>query len=277
MNLQDYRDLHIRRMKRLEREHYPAVYAGVTQQINAFMAVYRKYGLSEAMATHLPTNKITAAIKNIYEKVGLLFARLTLRQIKVTAEVKAGFGVNEELTARILEYLASFLLADVANITATTRKEIFRIISQGQTEGWGIDRMAKEVAGIPMWRSRMIVRTELVKAMNAGQQKGKEESEWESVDTWIAAEDFRTRPSHHQANGQKAKEGQKFHVSKRKGGFDMMTGPGDPTASAENVINCRCTKVSRAARDANGRLIRKRKIFVALPGERRQPATTILI
>lgn len=277
MTTQQYRELHLRRTKRLERDYYPAVLAGVRQQVNAFFAIYRDKGLDAARATKLPAAKITAAISDMYRTVGLFYARLTLRQIKASAEVKAGFGLNEELVARIIEYLTSFLLTDVANITETTKLEILRVVSKGQTEGWGVDRMAKEITDMPIWRSRMIVRTELVKAMNAGQQAGKEESEWESIDTWVSAEDERTRRSHMQADGQRVRGGNKFHVSKKKGGFDMMTGPGDPTASAENVINCRCTKVSRAARDEKGRLIRKRKIFVALPGERRQPTTTILV
>jgi hypothetical protein len=42
----------------------------------------------------------------------------------------------------------------------------------------------------------------------------------------------------------------------------MMDGPGDPRATAGNLINCRCTIARRLKKDANGKFIRKRSITI---------------
>ena len=52
---------------------------------------------------------------------------------------------------------------------------------------------------------------------------------------WISTNDGRVRDSHKNANGQTRPMGQPFNV-----GGESMKYPSDPTASAENTINCRC-------------------------------------
>jgi len=47
-------------------------------------------------------------------------------------------------------------------------------------------------------------------------------------------------------------------------GHDMMDGPGDRSASIENVANCRCTDARRPVRDERGRLIRKQQNEIAV-------------
>jgi hypothetical protein len=52
---------------------------------------------------------------------------------------------------------------------------------------------------------------------------------------------------------------------------DQLRFPGDPLASAASTINCRCSLALLAKRDANGRLIPKRKTTVVIfPNQRRQ-------
>ena len=53
---------------------------------------------------------------------------------------------------------------------------------------------------------------------------------------WIASFDDRTRDAHALADGQIVNYDDTFIV-----GVDFMKYPGDPAASAENVINCRCS------------------------------------
>lgn len=53
--------------------------------------------------------------------------------------------------------------------------------------------------------------------------------------TWNSMEDDRVRPDHEEADGQEVAINETFQV----GGEDM-TGPGDPSASDEQTINCRC-------------------------------------
>jgi len=64
------------------------------------------------------------------------------------------------------------------------------------------------------------------------------------VKRWIPALDERTRFSHaSMRNHAPVDMDGKFKVSRPSGGFDMMDRPGDPKASAGNVINCRCVMV----------------------------------
>lgn len=276
MDKQQYIIRHLRRTARFERIYTPAMAAAIRAYVAQFTRTMRERGTQAAIAGRYDAGRITKVIDSVYRNVGMFYARLTTREINADIE-KKGFGINAELDDRILMALSKSIFRDVNSISESIKRQLITIIEQGLKEGWGIDRMLQAItdADIPTWRSRMIIRTELTKAMNAGQEAAKDESEFETTEQWISTHDARTRHSHTLIDGYKIRRGEKFPVRKRKGGFDMMTGPGDPTASAENVVQCRCTKVTRALRE-NGRLVRKRKIFVALPSQQR-PVTAITI
>lgn len=53
--------------------------------------------------------------------------------------------------------------------------------------------------------------------------------------TWNSMEDDKVRPDHEDADGQEVSINVTFQV-----GAEDMTGPGDPSASDEQTINCRC-------------------------------------
>jgi uncharacterized protein with gpF-like domain len=124
-----------------------------------------------------------------------------------------------------------------------------------------------EAPELTIWRARMIVRTESNKAMFYGQELGERDIKWESTKLWIAAKDHRTRHSHRKVDGDRIDSEGRFQVPVYKSiggvqvqiGYDLMRGPGDPDATAGNVINCRCTMVRRLKRDESGRLVRKRQ------------------
>jgi uncharacterized protein with gpF-like domain len=52
---------------------------------------------------------------------------------------------------------------------------------------------------------------------------------------WIAASGERTRSSHNAADGQTVGMDEPFII-----GGESLDYPGDPSGSADNVINCRC-------------------------------------
>lgn len=88
-------------------------------------------------------------------------------------------------------------------------------------------------------RAMTIARTETHKAANVSQYTRAESAATDSgldvVVEWISTNDSRVRDSHKNANGQTRPMGQLFNV-----GGESMKYPSDPTASAENTINCRC-------------------------------------
>jgi hypothetical protein len=61
---------------------------------------------------------------------------------------------------------------------------------------------------------------------------------------WISSNDERSRdgnngPDHVSMNGVKVDSHAKFEVYNGNG-VDLMEGPGDPSAPAKQIINCRC-------------------------------------
>lgn len=259
-------------MKLFEREHLKPVFNALHEQIKPVVKILREQGIEAAQRSldviHINSH-LAAPIRDIYKDVGLYFANKTIHDLNQSVkEVKAGFGFNEEFLREILAFFAQYLLNKaILPISETTKNQILQVISEGIANGWGADKIAVtlESPELILWRARLIVRTEANKAMNYGQQIGEAKSEWESTKTWIAANDHRTRDSHRQVDDVMVDFKERFVVPIYQGaknpvqlGVDLMTGPGDPHASAGNVCNCRCTLAFKAKRDENGRLIPKK-------------------
>lgn len=279
MNLEDrkiYSERDLRKKKAFERAYVPLIYKALDGQLTEAADYLKLYGERELRARlerMVFVQDLAIIIRSLWTRVGLHYANKTLKEIN-RSEKKAGFGFDEKWVRAILDYFYRVLLNKaVLPISQTTKEQILSILDRGEREGWGIDRMAFELknSDITLWRARLIVRTEIAMAQHHGKNLGKEESSFETKEEWISAEDARTRHSHREIDGKQIKEGDKFKVARYSGhrlaGYDLMTGPGDPTAHAENICNCRCTSAVVAMRDANGKLIRKRlqKDLVILP------------
>lgn len=266
-------------MKRFEREYLPGM-VKILQKAYKGAARALKDGRIEAYLSDMnmmPT--LGKYLTDMYVDVAAFYATKTLREINESArEDKA----DDTWLAAIIEYLRGQLLSKaVLPIRQTTVEDVRRILQKGVDEGQSIDSMVYSLdhSELPVSRARVIIRTELLAAQFGGRKLGEEASEWETNKRWIATKDDRTRHSHAEMDDQVVRSEEKFYVRRRKGGYDVMEGPGDPEGSAENVIQCRCTLSYRAARDENGRLIRKRKISVILPQEvrRRQSQQVVTV
>jgi hypothetical protein len=275
-----------RRKKLFERKYVPLVYNALQEQMKQASDVLQRSGVD---GLHFLLDKmvfvqdLAPVIRDLWVDIAVYYGNKTLREINASTK-KAGFGFNEKWIADILEYFSRRLLAkSVLPISQTTKEHILKILEKGTKEGWGIDRMVFELenSDITLWRARLIFRSESVLAQHYGQNLGKQESPYETQEEWIAADDARTRKSHNEIDGAVIKSGGRFRVARYKGkrlvGYDMMTGPGDPTAHAENICNCRCTSAVTARRDEKGNLIRKRKISVILPGQPRSALPVVTI
>ena len=95
-----------------------------------------------------------------------------------------------------------------------------------------------QFTGYSRMQAMRLVRTETITAANyaatqtANDLFGSEGYEKE----WLTALDGRERPAHREADGQRVGADQPFIV-----GGEYLKFPGDPSASAKNRINCRCT------------------------------------
>lgn len=244
----------------------------IRSHVIAVEKVLKEQGIEAAIRANekiLVNEEIYKPITELYKVFGLYMARRTTREINRSAkkiEQKAGFGDDPELLQRIINYLKQFVFDRVIlPITQTTRDLILSKLIEGQQQGWGITKIVSELGSIDMTvgRAYTIVRTESLKAMEYGQRVAADKSRWQTVKEWISAHDARTRTSHRIVDGMKVDDNARFPVPIiKKGiqqGIDLMLGPGDPQASAGNVINCRCTMVTIAKRDDRGRLVEKPK------------------
>jgi len=115
------------------------------------------------------------------------------------------------------------------SINETSKKELLKV---GELSKEKIDEIYKQFEET---RASIIAESTAVSGFNAGLFVGYQVNGYKSK-TWVSQMDERVRDSHQMANGQTVKIMEYFLV-----GTDLMLYPGDPTASASEVINCRCT------------------------------------
>lgn len=153
----------------------------------------------------------------------------------------------------------SFVLAQLAltrNLLVRIPEEVYQRVFAEIVEGTNANETQAQIAarvdavltltGSEWWpnRARTIAQTETHRAWQAGilasamyyqPQTG---PAW--VKEWHTEMDGQERPSHKRANGQVQPLNEPFEV-----GGSLLRYPGDPTAPADEVINCRCDMIIR--------------------------------
>jgi len=127
----------------------------------------------------------------------------------------------------------------VQDINNTTRKDLMRILNKSSEANLSQEDVYNLLikSNIPMIRAARIARTETTRAVNAGILLGAASLPYETMKEWVTAEDEKVRDnpfSHTQLHGTVIPLEQSFNNG------EEIRFPGDPLASAENVINCRC-------------------------------------
>jgi hypothetical protein len=87
-------------------------------------------------------------------------------------------------------------------------------------------------------RALRIARTETTIAANEVAIIAGRNARYQVKKTWLSVEDERTRPDHAAVNNTSIGINEFFTV-----GGEQMERPGDPNASAKNIVNCRCVLV----------------------------------
>ena len=235
------------------------IYKAIRKQINYFADNYAE-GIT---VTELPTKPLIKALRALYESAGVENAMAVRKQIKREIGKSTPIDPFEKLVWMVNEYYRQNLLQQaVVPITNTTFKQINRVLEQAAAEGWGISKTvaALKATDITRARAELIVRTETMKAANAGAMLSAAEMDIAVNKKWISATDIRTRRiprdqyDHLHMNAKEVGYNQPFIVPSTKQ-IDAMQYPGDPTASAGNVCNCRCTVAFVPLRDGAGNLI----------------------
>jgi SPP1 gp7 family putative phage head morphogenesis protein len=178
---------------------------------------------------------------------------ITARGEQLTAQFGMQFDI-QNLLAR--DWFNNYMLQFAQDINLTTKESIATILAQAQEEGWAIPTMQSHLSDtfeqwmtgdltpeeftwfadrMPPYRTEMIARTETLRASNSSSEEIYRE--WGSPQKeWLSTQDDRTRPDHIEADGQIVGIDESFSV-----GGEALQYPGDPNASPDQTVNCRCT------------------------------------
>lgn len=162
------------------------------------------------------------------------------------------------------EWLNLNILTKITNISATTQRAIAKVIEDAMnSEQSSIDtiRRAIEVAStgeVNKQRAVLIARTETMQAMNKGRRLSMYSSGLLWDKKWLDTPDARTRLSHRKIASEEYRSiDDPYWLVSKQNILEPCQHPGDPSLSAENVINCRCTEMYEIVRDASGRPVKR--------------------
>lgn len=212
-------------------------------------------GLDQRLESLIDDKPIEDALRWLYVDWGYQQFRWFKKNLPVNKKSDEG-----EWMRRLEELFAQHGAAKVAEITGTTL-ELARPIIQDAlrmaAEGRSIDVIQQEIrnrlfeAGgvVSPGRARTIARTEVVGASNRSTHEAvssfTQESGTQVEKAWITG-GLNIRDTHKAAERQGyIPMDEPFELRNGNGGIDRMMHPGDPSGSAENVINCKCVLVYR--------------------------------
>ena len=198
--------------------------------------------------------------QDLYENIGLRFANWYAKNFDSLVEKQIDVTGNDSIWRQVFRSEAAMVAGGrVTLVSGTKKKTLTKIITglmmDAEFQSMGADAKAR------VFRRRFddysqkeavrLVRTESTNAANqATMTTAKDMFGEEGLDKeWMTAMDGRERLSHNQMNGTIIDFKEKFNVGitkTKKGGqiiigYEEMDRPGDPNATAENVINCRCS------------------------------------
>lgn len=197
-------------------------------------------------------DSIKSAMINVYQQCGSETAAQTYGKIEQQQS-------KSDMQALYLQWMKNYAENQTGNritlISGTTEDRFKQIVKEqvliGENEGYSIDKIAaniqKQLNISNAYRAVRIARTETVSASNAGSLAGAKASNLPLKKVWLATKTGNTRHSHEDMNGVSVEMAENFNVPIYEGnnllGHEPMQHPGDPSGSAGNVINCRCTIV----------------------------------
>ncbi|HJQ99693.1 MAG TPA: phage portal protein, partial [Candidatus Polarisedimenticolaceae bacterium] len=203
-----------------------------------------------------------AAVRLIFdlENEGKLMAKTAERLIKGTyfdfavrmgGRMQIDFDLNDPVALAWIKAKSVKLAVDANRFTLETISDevadaVQEAVAAGFAEGETIAAIEDRINSVYEFavetRAERIARTEVVSASNAGnldaiKQAGAERKEW------LSSRDEKVRETHDVLDGTEVPVGEDF-VSPSGA---TLAFPGDPNAPGDEVINCRCVVVGRAA------------------------------
>ncbi len=262
----DYRLFQLKQEKKWYRIARKAIRAQLTQ----FTEYAQAFGYQVAVDmihVSFQIQPLFDVIKQLYAEAGTKWGKYTNRYLRTQKRMilnnidtelfqfmqqyfVESFGVK--MTDPISIHMREYLQKEVIGMLqyGSTFEEITRAITRG-TVARGMDV-----------RVMRIVRTETVRASNAGGMAAARSTRLVLNKTWISAQDNRTRrvppdgADHLHMNKLTVAMDETFPMKTKKRGTQQAKQPGDPDLPGECTINCRCTVGFQPQRDSRGRLMR---------------------
>ncbi len=252
---------HLLRFQRFQqsREKFfaPKLNTALNNQYKAFLDHVKYLGVDAV--NHITPYEITKILEDLYFDAAIVYgAKIRADLNRVKARMPIGF--SERMHQLIMDYFGQDILNTSLGITETTKELIRNVFINAYTQGLGIDDIIKKLAHTELsrTRARLIARTETVTSANGGAMIVAMDTGLVLTKGWLATKDSRTRHDHAEIDGHTVGRDDFFIV----GGYEMLH-PGDrggkdgrPEVPPKEFINCRCTTLYEAKRDANGRLLR---------------------
>lgn len=188
----------------------------------------------------------------IYKSVAYRFAIDIFKEITGKQKQFSGYDIKElpgieEFESVFQRYLQEYALAETAlritSITNTTREFIRKTVAEALAEGYSVEKTGQILRSnwknLTESRAKLIARTEIMTASNAGALVGAGATGLPLKKIWMATRDKRTREAHYVAEGQKRDLDEPYSVNGQ-----LLMHPGDSSlgADASNTILCRCAQ-----------------------------------
>jgi hypothetical protein len=222
-----------------------------TNPVSDFIKINGVYNLINHLTILISEQPMGLAYLRCYTYVGISHAEWIYKKIENIAKKKS---FSDFETKSVPSYISEHwrklmkLFFDtqggdrVTNVTDTTKERIGELLSEAQDQNLTISEQASYLTDklddpdFNRMRALRIARTETTTATNYGALLAADSSDYEVGKIWIPVIDANTRPDHADMDGMPAVGiDEQFEV-----GSSLMFYPGDLSAPAREVINCRC-------------------------------------
>jgi len=263
MNIEQFRKRWIRYHKQYERLAYTAFIKSIRETANKIPFNFlTEENYKGTIDKTINIEEITMAYFNVYNEVGVIHGERVGKSINRQIKEFTLKGFLSVFERNLLDWLfknSSFRITSVKNTLTSYLQEI---ISFGIAEGKTMSELSTDLhrlinqKNFYRWQALRIARTETTAAANYASVVASDVSGVESEKVWVSAHDARTRIppeskfNHYVMDKVRVDFDKKFNVS-----GELLEFPGDPKASAGNVINCRCTVAVVPKRDSDGNIV----------------------
>jgi len=193
------------------------------------------------------TKLLGAHYDNTFEQFGrrILDGLKSMFDVLETKDADGLFDVAKS------EFVNTFTVDRVQDLLDTTKIQIQTVIDEGTDAGLSIGKVASNIRDatggtVARQRALTIAITETHTASQIGTSEAAVATGIDLNKVWVDSNDGRVRDSHRavaiSSQASPLKVSESFSVDSSKGS-EPMRFPGDPLASAENIVRCRCVVV----------------------------------